>query len=715
LATAEAERKSNFLEPGPAVAATCRHELERSVLFFIPDNMKRLRTMLVTPSLLAAAVLGQQGIVQAAAPIAQLEDKTLVAWVVPANASQRGGSALTLMEGEDFDAIVLGERVPGRWMAGSDFFRRTQGEAEQKANAEETGLSNTMVQVAIVYAGERISIFRDGQAYASYSVSQARPFGRETAVLIGVRCLASMGAIGFFHGAIEEARLYDVALDAKTIASLQPNRPSDPKPIGQWTFEDGSTADAMGRFPPGELRGGARVAGGKLWLNGTDAYMVSAPPDTDNQAMFYAPKRPETGTMWDTWLYHHAGVYHLYYLARAGREWDNISMATSTDGVHWKERGVILRKAEGVTWMGTGFTWRSPNHAKDGKFQLNFSEWRGGRQTIFFAESTNLLDWQRLGPEFEFKQDERWYKPKGCWDCIYPIAREEGGLFGYWTADPKERAGVGFGWSLDGVRWEALEPPLFLGGAPHGEAGAVERIGNRYYLMLGAGGMKTLVGEKPQGPFRPAAKNLTLLQGGPTYFSRFFPTNPDGLLVNHHAIAKNGRVHLGLLKRAAVDAEGTLRLAWWPGNDRLKHERIPIRLPPEASARSLTMLDNELPTDEGVILEGTLPPSGGETGERGLYVECRRHIGLAILVRPGGAVDFGSIQPDGSGFKRELSLNRDMKFPDTARFRLVLKNWLLEFYLDDILLDCYSLPARATGKVGVLGPLPPNSAFVGWR
>ena len=331
-------------------------------------------------------------------------------------------------------------------------------------------------------------------------------------------------------------------------------------------------------------------------------------PRRENQIMFYAPLRRETGTMWDTWLYHHAGTYYLFYLARTGGSWDNISMATSADGVHWQERGVILRKADGVTWMGTGSTWRSPNFEKDGKFQLNFSEWRGDRQTIFFAESTDLLSWQRLGPEYEFQQDARWYKPKGRWDCIYTIPRSGGGLFGYWTADPEGRPGVGFGQSLDGVHWEALEPPLFVDGAPHGEAGAVERIGQKYYLLLGSGGMKTLVADQPQGPFRPARKNFTLLQGGPTYFARFFPTNPDGLLINHHAIAKNGRIHLGLLKRAVTDDELTLRLGWWSGNERLKHEPLPIRLPAGAPPDApLVMLDGDLPTDDGVIVEGVLP------------------------------------------------------------------------------------------------------------
>ena len=56
-----------------------------------------------------------------------LKDKTLVAWVTPANLTQRGGSVLTLDDQDShFDGIVFGELMPGKWMAGSDFFKRTQ-------------------------------------------------------------------------------------------------------------------------------------------------------------------------------------------------------------------------------------------------------------------------------------------------------------------------------------------------------------------------------------------------------------------------------------------------------------------------------------------------------------------------------------------------------------------------------------------------------------
>ncbi|HOH31321.1 MAG TPA: hypothetical protein PLC40_16705, partial [Candidatus Hydrogenedentes bacterium] len=50
-----------------------------------------------------------------------IQDKTLVAWVTPANLTQRGGSVLTIEKsGGVFDAIVFGEIAPGKWMAGSN-------------------------------------------------------------------------------------------------------------------------------------------------------------------------------------------------------------------------------------------------------------------------------------------------------------------------------------------------------------------------------------------------------------------------------------------------------------------------------------------------------------------------------------------------------------------------------------------------------------------
>ena len=665
----------------------------------------RPRVVTVAAFVLTATVLGVSSPLVGSQGVPTIRDKTLVAWVYPADRNQRGGSALTLIDdAERFDAIVFGEKVRGKWMAGSDYFRRTQG--DQSACLPETADANTMVQMAIVYRGNRITIYRGAKQYACYAIDRPQFFGRGTSVLIGLRYLGSMGAIGPFAGAVEEARIYDVALDAEAIAALEPNNLSDPKPMGQWTFEDGTAGDSMKTFPAGQLCGGARIADGKLYLNGKDAYVISEGVTVENQLMFYKARSRQTGNMWDTWLYLREGTHYLYYLAKRSGQWDNISMATAPDGVHWKEVGRILSKADGVTWMGTGSTWRSPNFEKDGKFLMNFSEWRGPRQTIFFAESTDLVHWTRLGNEYEFKQDERWYERNGRWDCIWTIPKPDGnGLYGYWTATPKKETGgrFGFGHTRDGITWEALPPPK-VHGVGGGEVGAIEKIGERYLMMFGTGGrMVTLVAEVPDGPFLAAGKNFSLLSGH-TYFARFFPT-PDGVLVNHHSIARNRQVYFAPLKSTLVDDEGTLRLGWWKGNDTLKDDAAEVKVPKvKGSAESpIAMLVAELGVEDGVILEGTLALPEDEAAEPvGLYVEHAAGQGSAVLVRAGGVSELGPMRGDGSGFKCEKRVDREMDFGKQPSFRLLLKHSLLEFYLNDVLIECYSLPGQATGRVGLV-------------
>ena len=450
------------------------------------------------------------------------------------------------------------------------------------------------------------------------------------------------------------------------------------------------------------------IIGGAVLLAGAIAALAAPaggePPKGGIQSMFYKAKLKETGNMWDTWLYHHKGTYYLYYLAKSGGKWNNISMARSPDGVHWREIGRVLAMGKGVTWMGTGSTWKSPNFAKDGKFFMNFSEWKGPRQTIFFAESKDLVKWTRLGGEYEFVQDERWYQARGRWDCIWTIARPGGGLYGYWTATPKGETGgrFGFGRTLDGVKWEALAPPK-VHGAGGGEVGAIEKFGRKYYMMFGnRGRMVTLTADKPEGPFNKARKNFNLLSGH-TYFSRFFPS-PGGILVNHHSIARNGQVYFAPLKQAAIDKAGTLRLGWWKGNEKMKHEPVEVK-PPAAGkggAAKIAMLGGAFGVEKGLILEGTLvlPKAGGP--RRGLYVECGKESGSAILVDGRGAAQLGPMKADGSGFKAEKKADREMTFARPARFRLLLRHSLLEFYLDDILIECFSLPARGTGRVGLI-------------
>ena len=101
-------------------------------------------------------------------------------------------------------------------------------------------------------------------------------------------------------------------------------------------------------------------------------------------------------------------------------------------------------------------------------------------------------------------------------------------------------------------------------------------------------------------------------------------------------------------------------------------------------------------------MEGDLVlPSEGRPS-RGLYVECEPGSGAAILIRSDGSAELGDIRADGAGYKVTFSEDRKMAFGQPAKFRLLLQQSLLEFYLDDILIECFSLPKSATGRIGLI-------------
>ncbi|WZO98954.1 DUF1553 domain-containing protein [Isosphaeraceae bacterium EP7] len=149
-----------------------------------------------------------------------LGPKTIEAWVHLDGTDQRGGGVASVIEdgGGRFDAIVFGEAEPGRWMAGSENFARTQavgGEAEEDA-------AKRPVHVAICYsAAGTIRIFRDGKAYGKpYTSKGPAIFAAEKGrMAFGVRHLPA-GDNRMLRGTIVRARLYDRALnDAEVAAS----------------------------------------------------------------------------------------------------------------------------------------------------------------------------------------------------------------------------------------------------------------------------------------------------------------------------------------------------------------------------------------------------------------------------------------------------------------------------------------------------------------
>jgi beta-fructofuranosidase len=450
--------------------------------------MKKLPIFFFVVTLTFSALLVTT--VQAALP--ELRDKTLVAWVSPGNLTQRGGSVLTIDDQRShFDAIVFGEISARKWMAGSDFYRRTQ--QDQASAADETAEPGTLVQIAIVYQDKQITVFRDGKVYSQHTIEQPQSFDAHSAVVIGLRHIEAGDRAGF-AGTIDDARIYNVALSAEQIAGLKPKELSDPKPVAWWNFENGNAEDAMGAFPAAKLVGKAKIVDGKLVLDGKESFMVTPPGAVVPRPManrYDSPIhfRPSVGALADTIPFFWKGDYHIFYL-RAGIgkvPWEHI---VSKDLMHWKELPTALLP-DGAPDSPDGmnmFTGSVMEH--NGTFHIFYTGDNGrnpnGSEFICHATSPDLITWTKH-PQQAFRADGVTYKNSDFRDP-YVFWNEADNAF--WmiicARDAKSGKPVqGVARSTDLVSWQQIapliyDPPLGQGTS---ECPDLFQIGETWYLI----------------------------------------------------------------------------------------------------------------------------------------------------------------------------------------------------------------------------------------
>lgn len=165
-----------------------------------------------------ALILDGKSMAQSGSLPKKVKTKTLEAWVMLDNLAQRGGGVVTV-QGKDgvlFDSIVFAEKTPQHWVAGSNFFDRS----ELFEGTAETEATTRPVHVAVVYQPDgTISGYRDGKPYGrTYRKAPAATFEAEASqVLLGCRHGAPAGNKGL-TGRIFRARLYDRALTPEEIA-----------------------------------------------------------------------------------------------------------------------------------------------------------------------------------------------------------------------------------------------------------------------------------------------------------------------------------------------------------------------------------------------------------------------------------------------------------------------------------------------------------------
>lgn len=153
-----------------------------------------------------------------------ITDLTLASWLSLDDYSKTNGSALTLdkVTADQFCGIVWAERVDRQWMPGSSHFRRTD-DFPRAVTEEDTG---DMHFIAITYKNVsnqyEITGYRNGESMGSFTKGDLRtwPAGDAEAVW-GKRHSTGLTGPGDLNAHIEESRIYNVALTADEIETLQ--------------------------------------------------------------------------------------------------------------------------------------------------------------------------------------------------------------------------------------------------------------------------------------------------------------------------------------------------------------------------------------------------------------------------------------------------------------------------------------------------------------
>jgi hypothetical protein len=285
--------------------------------------------------------------------------------------------------------------------------------------------------------------------------------------------------------------------------------------------------------------------------------------------------------------------------------------------------------------------------------------------------------------------------------------------------------------------------------------GALENV---LGMRASAGWMKEDIGmflysaSAPEGPFRVEPDCWRFLTGPAdrplmTYFARFYPI-PGRMLVCHHSIEPPlpGKFlvfapsFMAPLKEAVLRPDGRLLPGYWQGNEALKGPALDVNFSDtvhwpdgvgacdaKSGARSLeltqpnasgAMMPNKrFNLETGVIIEGRVEirTLRKPWAAAGLVIEAERNPedlpgsdlkGAVVLLETRGCVEIGTLL---AAFPEDPFLTRiervdlkpfDVRAGNKRHFRLLLRNRFFEFYLDDVLVQCFTMSGTPTGRIG---------------
>ena len=166
-------------------------------------------------------------------PGKKIKEKTLISWLIIDNIGngRPAGSALTLdsKKRDQFDGIILGERAPNTWMAGSDYLKRSK----VTGDSPKTTQAGVLVKMAITYKDKggnaEVTIYQDDVKKLAYTQGKIPTWEQEEIeVIFGARHTIKNAPRGHLDATIVAAEIHNTCLSAEEIASrgLQANMPS---------------------------------------------------------------------------------------------------------------------------------------------------------------------------------------------------------------------------------------------------------------------------------------------------------------------------------------------------------------------------------------------------------------------------------------------------------------------------------------------------------
>ena len=334
-------------------------------------------------------------------------DKTLVSWFCFDEEPSKPCGVISLQAIDKYDALAFGQDALGKWSTASNDNTRTQTKEQLTQNPAQEIVPGQFMMMAAVYLDKTVTIYRDGEVYASYTIEKPFDFlsSPYLQLVIGPIKLSPNHAKSF-KGKIKDVRIYAQALTQEEIKGLKPNEPSSIQPFSWFDFsKDGWPDDQTGRFP--EIKnGGVRKENPKdgyvifdqdnRCLNTMDSEAVRIARDF-RQRLMDDPTRPtyhlvnsegdgdRNYSADPNFFVYWKGQYHFGYMNK-GDEYA-FGHYTSTDLVHWRRRKDCGLGSGGCGTGGTIIT-------KDGK-KVIFVGIFGGRASYIESSDENLEEWSK--------------------------------------------------------------------------------------------------------------------------------------------------------------------------------------------------------------------------------------------------------------------------------------------------------------------------------